>query len=194
MTISEGIDGGVDYPAKSELRGSRDSRIWTHRRLSRQSFELLEHASLQVQGQDILRKRVGGYTLTLIYPREIDRAIKRSRLRDHVTAEEVYDQIVSELPVSTWLPVVGEVWQIEQYRKSIGVAVKYPDFVAEREVVREVLSDALKIRYDGAWHSRPHISFAYGLASDITNFREVQSVLPETVDLSPVYDGLGHMI
>lgn len=194
MYAPEGLNGGEEYPAKSMIIGHRDSRMWTHRRLSRQSFELLEHASLQVQGDDIFRKRVGGYALTLIYPREITRAIKRSRSRDHMSSDEVYDQLTSELPVSTWLPAVGEVGQIEQYRHSIGIAVRYPDFAAERAVVREALSDILKIRYDGTWHSRPHVSFACGLVPSITNSEDIKSLLPETFDLSPVYDGFGTMI
>lgn len=185
---------GEEYPAKSMVHGHRNSRMWTHRRLSRQSFQLLEHASLQMEGDDVFRKQVGGYALTLIYPSEISRAVRRSLLRDHTSDDEVYDQLTSELPVSTWQPVFGEVGRIEQYRNSIGVAVRYPDFALERAVVREALSDILKIRYDGVWHSRPHVSFARGRVSNITNFKEIRSLLPGTFDLSPVYDGLGHML
>jgi hypothetical protein len=185
---------GEDYPAKSMVHGHRNSRLWTHRRLSRQSFLALEQASFAMQGDDVWRKQVGGYALTLIYPTEISRGLTRSRLREHTTEDEVYDQLISELPISTWRPVVGEVGRIEQYRNSIGVAVQYPDFKNERAAVREILADILKIQYRGAWHSRPHVSFARGPVSNITNFKDIRSQLPETFDLSPVYDGFGHMI
>lgn len=172
----------------------RDSRLWTSRRLSKQSFQLLEHASLQMQGEALFRKRVGGYALTLIYPSEISRAMRRSPLRDIISENEVYDKIVSELPTSVWQPVVGEVGQIEQYRNFIGVVVKYSDFSSERAAIREALSDTLHIQYDGAWHCRPHVSFARGSISNIANPKEIRSLLPDAFDMSPVYDGLGRML
>lgn len=185
---------GEQYPAKSMVHGHRDSRMWTHRRLSRQSFQLLERASLEMQGDDVHRKQVGGYALTLVYPSEISRAIRRSKHKNHTTDEEVYDTLIQELPPSILQPVIGEVGRIEQFRNSIGIAVRYPDFAAERTVIREALSDILEIQYHGEWHSRPHVSFARGKVSGIANFKDIRALLPTTFDLSPVYDGLGRVL
>lgn len=174
-------------------RGARrintdNTHLWLHRRVQGESLTQLTYAAEQFKKKEALRKR-GDFTISLLYPADIYMAIDRSRFCHSLTPLQVRDILLSELPESADQSVKAESRSIWQYGSLIGVEVDMPEFEEERAAIECALRSILGIRY--IRKVNPHVSLAKGWLGKVTNVNEIESALPEVLELSPVYTSAG---
>ena len=166
-----------------------DNLAWFRRQVTGSSVDDLNMATHGIKGRRIARV-LDVFSLTLVYPSELEKAIEHSPLENPPTTEELAKKL-GNLPLgSLYEPIeAAKVLDVRPHNSTVAIYVNYPPLHEERMAMTLAVWEHLGLPYPyDVTPDESYITIAEGDAS-AGQIALIEAAVPTYIGLSPLKPG-----
>lgn len=160
---------------------------WTYRGVMEESEQRLANSTRGIRSA-FAHRVLGGFTMSLAYPGNIEKLESRSRLRELPSLADIAKQIESLELASLHEPVTATIVGVRKFNNAIGAIVTYPSLKEEVSIINNTVREAFDLPFPvSVAPGEAHVSLVKGIGGTTAEHNRIKSALPATVELSAAH-------